>query len=160
MHLDERRNGVRRVRQQQEVARRCDIESDGGQHHEPRYGANEAGRGEDAAHRSEERALEAAVDDERLPCHVARAVRREKADDVAELARFAPAAQRDLREIGLRRAVRIELVDAGGFDAAWRDAADRDPLGSAQQDRPSLLPERLVVLIDPVVLWTADEHDA
>ena len=77
---------------------------------------------------SKQRLLQPAVDDDRLSRDVARAVGGEEAHDVAELARRAPAAQRDLLELLGRRAAGIELVEARRGDAAGRDAVDRDAL--------------------------------
>src|SRR5436309_1321221 len=61
----------------------------------------------------------------------------EEADDVAELARLAPAAQRDVAEVGVGRPVRIQMLEACGRDAARSDAVDRDAL------RAELAGERL-----------------
>src|SRR4051812_42543853 len=88
---------------------------------------------------SEERLLQAAVDDECLARDVARALRRDEADDVAELARVAPAAERDLAQCLLCRPLWIEILEARRLDASGRDAVDRDAAGT------ELVGERLQV---------------
>src|SRR4051812_39968100 len=77
---------------------------------------------------SKQRLLQAAVDDDRLSCHVPRALGGKEAHDVAELPWGAPAAQRDLLELLGGRAAGVEVVEPGCGDAAGRDAVDRDPL--------------------------------
>ena len=110
LHAHERRDGVRLVGQQQVVVRR---ERGRGRAQRARAArrATPASLAGVRSLASKERSLQAAVDDDRLPGDVARAVGREEADDVAELARVAPAAQRDLRSVLLGRSVRIELVE-------------------------------------------------
>src|SRR5258705_12491934 len=90
----------------------------------------------------EERPLQPAVDDDRLAADVARPVGGEEADDVAELLRRPPAAQRDLRELLLGRPAGVELVESRGRDAPWRHAVD----GNAA--RAELVGERLQVPVD------------
>src|SRR3954471_15248152 len=72
----------------------------------------------------EEKSLEAAVDDERLAADVARTFGGQEAHDVAELARLAPAAERDLAQALLGRPVGIEVGEPTGLDADRRDADD------------------------------------
>src|SRR5256885_1463389 len=74
--------------------------------------------------RSEQRALKAAVDDERLTADVARPLGGQEAHDVAELLRLAPAAQRDVGQVVLPRPVRIELLETRRRDPSRRDAVD------------------------------------
>src|SRR5712691_5611961 len=71
-----------------------------------------------------ERPLQASVDDHRLAADVARALGREEADDVAELLRIAPAAQRDRGDVLRRRASGVELLEPCRRDPSRRDAVD------------------------------------
>src|SRR3954454_19733283 len=84
-------------------------------------------------------AEQAAVDGERDAVHIPRALGRQEADDVAELLRRSPAADGNRRHVGLGWPLRIELVEACGGDAAWRDAVDGDP-ARAQLARERLRP--------------------
>ena len=80
----------------------------------------------------------AAVDQDGRAGDVRGAVGGEEADDVAELARRAEPAERDLRELLRRRpVVAVELGHARRVDPPGRDAVDGDPV------RPELARERL-----------------
>src|SRR5207244_8776961 len=68
------------------------------------------------------------VDDERLSGDVPRALRSEEADDVSEFARCAPPPERDLLELLVARAARIELVESRCGDPTGRDTVDGDAL--------------------------------
>src|SRR5437773_915853 len=70
--------------------------------------------------------LRSAVDDDRLSADVGRARRGEKADDVPELARLAPAAKRDVGEHLGGRSFWVEVGQPIGGDAPGCDAVDRD----------------------------------
>src|SRR4051794_34260522 len=90
---------------------------------------------------SEEGLLQAAVDDECLARDVASALRGDEADDVAELARVAPAAEGDLAQCLLGRPLRIEIFEARRLDAPGRNAVDRDSA------RTELVCERLEIAV-------------
>src|SRR5207237_10533742 len=61
------------------------------------------------------------------------------AEDLGEPARRAPAAQRDLGDVVLARAVRVQLREPRRLDPSGGDAVDRDPL------RAELVRKRLEV---------------
>src|SRR5205085_9720691 len=98
---------------------------DGGHEGQAAGDTRQPGRGEQACH-LEESLLQPAVDDDRLAADVARALGGEKADDVAELLRLAPPAQRDVGQLLLLRAFGVQLLEARGRDAARCDTVDRD----------------------------------
>src|SRR2546430_16741577 len=110
----------------------CSTERDTARSRRPRQGRRARRRSPPArpGAASEERPLQPAVDRDGLPRDVPGAVAGEKADDVAELARLAPAAPRDVGEVGIARAVRIEMLEARGPEAPRCDAIYRGAPGA------------------------------
>ena len=94
LHLDERRDGMRRVRQQEVVVPtgRGRERMTTADERRAAASAPDERAGRERARLKTANLLQPAVDDERLAGDVARAVGGEEADDVAELARRAPAA--------------------------------------------------------------------